>query len=58
LKMCSTVVDFCSAVSVFVSWFVQAINDADTRKHNIIFFIFYILIFFPTYKAFQIRPFF
>ena len=29
-----------SAVSVFVSWFVQAINDADTRKHNNSFFIF------------------
>jgi hypothetical protein len=56
--MCSTVVDFCSAVSVFVSWFVQAINDADTRKHNNSFFIFYILNCFPTYKAFQIRPFF
>jgi hypothetical protein len=37
--MCSTVVDFCSAVSVFVSWFVQAISDADTRKHNNIFFM-------------------
>jgi hypothetical protein len=38
--MCSTVADFCSAVSVFVSWFEQAVNDADTRKHSNIFFIF------------------
>jgi hypothetical protein len=29
-----------SVGAVFVSWFVQAINDADTRKHNNSFFIF------------------
>jgi hypothetical protein len=33
--------DFLStdASAFFVSWFLQAINDADTRKHNTSFFM-------------------
>jgi len=31
-----------SSVSFFVSWFEQAVHDADTRKHSNIFFIVFI----------------